>query len=388
MLIKTRTTIQDWEDVANENQILKAMKLCLDDGMDVMEGGTEIGYFAGPPGVGKTHTARACAKAGGKEAVVANPRTNDDFLNDCWECHKRKKALIIDDADFIFRSARCLEALNKAGDPDPRHREIQHYVHNPAFVKGCPKDTPRRIAVMIRFDYPMFICSNYVLARWKQIEPKLAERYESLESRIVPLLIPTPSPEEMWEYTAYLALCQNLTRNNMAVPSVLVPLRVQQYALRWFTRHMWFQIGSDRSPRRLRVLVKRLMRNPHPTDYPADDSDPNFRVQSWELALARYLDADLMRKFEGAPTPAEPTWIKNQDRPGYTPPEKPRIPLAKRKAMAAEAARNAEDVKVEDAAPEPSPLPSPEPEQPVAKLKVVSDNPEPKKRVRPKKVAD
>lgn len=290
-----RKTVQDWQQVANENIIARRMAVArykLADLGTLGGVGLRAVYISGPPGVGKTHSVVEQEKAWAARGINAlrfRPRNVHELL-DYFAAARGRQPLIMEEADIIFRSKPMFEILKQATDP-----------LTPDVFYRMQKIEGEKVEVPVSLNVPIVVTTNLDLLGDTGWDKELIADRDALFNRSRPVVIPH-DPIALWEWSVYLALTSHLTMGvTLRNPSggkpreENNPLSVQAAALDWFTDNL--NRLAVISPRTLKQVALSMGRT-HRGDMPQDILDEELAGLCGE------------ERKPGVPIPERPDWAE------------------------------------------------------------------------------
>ena len=211
---KDRMKFADWMTVPDQNAVAAGFRLARECVGLVVAGHWPVAWLSGPGGIGKTVvTKNAIAewKAKSLEPVFANPANARELLA-ALKTAKGKRPVIMEEADTIFRSDKCLNILKIATDR-----------RGTGIYDG------------IRVTAPLIIATNAPLHDLTVWDKKLRPHIEALFNRVSPVTI-SFDRRENWEYACYLGLSTDMLRWTPKGQTISAVTTVR--ALSWFTENM------------------------------------------------------------------------------------------------------------------------------------------------------
>jgi len=204
----------EWMTVPERNAVAAGFREARESVGLVVAGDWPVAWLSGPGGIGKTvviKDAIAAWKAKGLEPVFANPANARELLG-AMKNAKGRRPIIMEEADTIFRSDKCLNILKIATDR-----------------KGTG------IYDGVRVTAPLIIATNAPLHDLTQWDKKLRPHIEALFNRVPPVTI-SFDRHANWQYACYLALSTDMLRWTPKGRTISAATTAR--ALSWFTAHL------------------------------------------------------------------------------------------------------------------------------------------------------
>jgi len=205
---------QYWIDVPRQNEVARSFEEAKESVGLVVSNDWPVCWLSGPGGTGKTFITKAAVEkweAKGIAPIYANPANARELLA-ALKSAKGKRPVIMEEADTVFRSDKCLNIMKIATDR---------------------KGTGIYDGVNVRV--PMIVCTNaplHDLTIWKK---ELRPHIEALFNRIPPVTI-SYDRRANWEYACYNALTTTMLRWTPKGRSISKAVVVK--ALEWFTLNL------------------------------------------------------------------------------------------------------------------------------------------------------
>lgn len=204
----------DWDSIPLQNEVAKSFHQA-QEFVNAVEGGElPVVWLAGPGGVGKTHAMKQAIarwKLRDLEPVYSNPSNYNDVVK-AFKTAKGKRPIIMDEADVIFRSDKCLNLLKIATDT---------------------KGTGYYEGVNVRA--PLIATTNAPLGDTAKFKAELRPHISALLNRVPPVTI-SFDRFAGWEYACSVAMNTTLTAHTTKGRAISAKTLVK--ALRWFTDNM------------------------------------------------------------------------------------------------------------------------------------------------------
>lgn len=203
-----------WMTVPERNAVAAGFRLARECVGLVVAGDWPVAWLSGPGGIGKTVITKTAIKTWqekGLEPVFANPANARELLA-ALKTAKGKRPVIMEEADTIFRSDKCLNILKIATD----RRGTGLYDN-------------------VRVTAPLIIATNAPLHDLTQWDKKLRPHIEALFNRVPPVTI-SFDRHANWQYACYLALSTDMLRWTPKGRTISAATTAR--ALSWFTAHL------------------------------------------------------------------------------------------------------------------------------------------------------
>lgn len=203
-----------WMTVPDENAVAAGFREARESVGLVVAGDWPVAWLSGPGGIGKTVITKTAIKTWqekGLEPVFANPANARELLG-AMKTAKGRRPIIMEEADTIFRSDKCLNILKIATDR-----------------KGTG------VYDGVRVTAPLIIATNAPLHDLTQWDKKLRPHIEALFNRVPPVTI-SFDRHANWQYACYLALSTDMLRWTPKGRTISAATTAR--ALSWFTAHL------------------------------------------------------------------------------------------------------------------------------------------------------
>ncbi len=218
-----------WQDVPRTNTVGMLVDQMGHEARQVAERKELACFLSGPPGCGKNHVVADALRTSGLDAIYKTPRDYRDLMLAFWEAGDHR-AIVLDEADQVFRSERCLNMLKLATDPAGGRWYGERWLRD---VWDEEKGRFFKVAVPgVHLRAPLFVMTNHAP---ETMGATFRVHTEALWSRSPPVVIPD-DPGAMLEWTLYLALTGNLISHD-AARAKSISLKTRVAAMSWFVAH-------------------------------------------------------------------------------------------------------------------------------------------------------
>jgi hypothetical protein len=259
-----RETKQDWEAVAEQNEVAITAARCQRATRNVCKGTWNVALLCGPPSVGKSHSIKIGVQHAGVNPIHAAPENWRELLEVFSEA-REVRPIIFDEADHILDSPRMINILKIATDRKG-HRTYPY--------KGRT----------LKLTAPVLIASNRDLNDGSLFEKAVRPHIAAIRSRRAPIVFPDSTTDAgrlaLWEYACYLAVVHELLKARQDNNGYNSPA-LQNAALEWFTQHVWRM--DDVSPRALLQIMAYIEAEPHQPSMWQSDCQSMLKVPAAEV---------------------------------------------------------------------------------------------------------
>lgn len=253
-----RRTLDNWREAPLTN------RLCMDmeDAarkvgyvLDKSKAAEIVAYVCGDAGLGKSHAIRKALAERGLTGCFRTVSNYRDLIKAFEDAERLSQPLILEESDQVLWSERQANVLKEATDPAGR-RSISFQARVPN-AEGKLETVLKTVSLTA----PLIITSNKDLRDPATFDRTMRPHVAALASRSAPIFLGADRFTQ-WEYSCYLAICHRMLQR--PDEKTLVPLRVQDAALGWFTTNL--NRLADGSPRTLKNVCKFISYNPDQPD--------------------------------------------------------------------------------------------------------------------------